>query len=323
MDLRLLFPAIGLWIGVAATFFFTGQDPDPVVRNASSKLVFTLLVLGIAFFVAWLLVIWRMRPVELQSNVLRVRGIFTVFVLLGCVVSALQISAQSSDPLASWINEKPVAQISGVISTEVQTRATSTAAVWKAPEMRVVSLASEEITVGEATYSIELPFTVEVDAGVVIPPPGTSVVITGKLGQSYRYGNFAAGVSSVELIEVVGEPGFVDALAHTMRGGLSTALAGIDDRGGPTRCGPGNWRRVRAPTGAERPNATQRLGALNCSIGRKRCDCVGHGDSGQHAARYPASRSGCPFLRSLGLLRDPGSAPAKCRAGGNHGCNRL
>ncbi|MCH9676626.1 MAG: DNA internalization-related competence protein ComEC/Rec2 [Actinomycetia bacterium] len=237
MDLRLLFPAIGLWIGVAATFFFTGQDPDPVVRNASAKLVFTLLVLGIAVFVAWLLVIWRMRPVELQSNVLRVRGIFTVFVFLGCVVSALQISAQSSDPLASWINEKPVAQISGVISTEVQTRATSTAAVWKAPEMRVVSLASEEITVGEATYSIELPFTVEVDAGVVIPPPGTSVVITGKLGQSYRYGNFAAGVSSVELIEVVGEPGFVDALAHTMRGGLSTALAGIDDRGGPLVAG--------------------------------------------------------------------------------------
>ncbi len=237
MDLRLLFPAIGLWIGVAATFFFTGQDPDPVVRNASAKLVFTLLVLGIAVFVAWLLVIWRMRPVELQSNVLRVRGIFTVFVFLGCVVSALQISAQSSDPLASWINEKPVAQISGVISTEVQTRATSTAAVWKAPEMQVVSLASEEITVGEATYSIELPFTVEVDAGVVIPPPGTSVVITGKLGQSYRYGNFAAGVSSVELIEVVGEPGFVDALAHTMRGGLSTALAGIDDRGGPLVAG--------------------------------------------------------------------------------------
>ena len=242
MDLRLLFPAIGLWIGVAATFFFTGQDPDPVVRNASAKLVFTLLVLGIlvlgiAVFVAWLLSIWRMRPVELQSNVLRVRGIFTVFVFLGCVVSALQISAQSSDPLASWINEKPVAQISGVISTEVQTRATSTAAVWKAPEMQVVSLASEEITVGEATYSIELPFTVEVDAGVVIPPPGTSVVITGKLGQSYRYGNFAAGVSSVELIEVVGEPGFVDALAHTMRGGLSTALAGIDDRGGPLVAG--------------------------------------------------------------------------------------
>jgi competence protein ComEC len=237
MDLRLLFPAIGLWIGVAATFFFTGQDPDPVARNVSAKLVFTLLVLGIAVFVAWLLVIWRMRPVELQSNALRVRGIFTVFVFLGCVVSALQISAQSSDPLASWISEKPVAQISGVISTEVQTRATSTAAVWKAPEMQVVSLASEEITVGEATYSIELPFTVEVDAGVVVPAPGTSVVITGKLGQSYRYGNFAAGVSSVELIEVVGEPGFVDALAHTMRGGLSTALVGIDERGGPLVAG--------------------------------------------------------------------------------------
>ena len=57
-------------------------------------------------------------------------------------------------------------------------------------------------------------------------------MITGKLGRSYRYGDFAAGVSSVTEIEVLAAPGFVDSLAHTMRIGLDDALSGVDKRGG-------------------------------------------------------------------------------------------
>ncbi len=232
MDLRLLFPAAGLWLGVAATFFVTGQDSDPVSRYSHSQLVFMVLVVAVVLLVVVITYFWRVRSGEIGSQVFRARVIFVSFIILGCFVTALQVSAQTSEPLAGWINQKPIAQISGVISTESQTRATSTAAVWKSPEVQVVTLATDVITVGEVAYQIQVPLTVEIEVEVDVPPPGTSVVITGKLGQSYRYGNFAAGVSSVSSIEVIAAPGFIDLLAHTMRAGLRSALSGVNERGG-------------------------------------------------------------------------------------------
>lgn len=232
MDLRLLFPAVGLWLGVATTFFLTGRNPDPIIRNSHAQVALVLVLAGFIILGGVVAYLWLWRPTAFGSQVFRVRGIFLFFALLGCGVTALQISAQTSQPLSEWINQKSVAQITGVISTQAQTRATPIAAVWKSPEIQVVTLATDSITVGEVSYSIEVPVTVEIKAEVVVPPPGSSVVITGKLGQSFRYGNFAAGVSSVSSIEVITGPGFVDSLAQSMRGGLTRALYGVDERGG-------------------------------------------------------------------------------------------
>ena len=232
MDLRLLFPAIALWLGVAVTFFLTGKNPDPVTRNSHAQIAFVIVLTGFIILIAVAAYLRWWRPSEFNSQVFRVRWIFLVFLFLGCGVAALQISAQTSEPLSTWINQKSVAQISGVISTQAQTRATPIAAVWKSPEVQVVTLATDSMRVGEGAYYIEVPVTVEVEAEVVVPPPGSSVVITGKLGRSFRYGNFAAGVSSVSSIEVISAPGFIDSLAASMREGLTRSLIGIDERGG-------------------------------------------------------------------------------------------
>ncbi len=232
MDLRLVFPAVGLWIGVLATFFLTGRNSDPVTRNSLAQVALGLVLAGCVILGATSVYFCLRRPREFGSHAFRVCVIFFFFVLLGCGVTALQISAQTSEPLSGWINQKPMAQISGVISTQAQTRSTPTSLVWKPPEIQVFTLATDSITVGEVSYSIEVPVTVEVEAGVVVPAPGSSVILTGKLGRSYRYGNFAAGVSSVSNIEQISLPGFVDSLAQLMRGGLTRALHGIDERGG-------------------------------------------------------------------------------------------
>lgn len=232
MDLRLLFPAVGLWLGVVTTFFLTGKDSDPVIRNSHAQLVCVIVIVGIGILCVAVVYIRMYRPAEARSQLFRIRGIFLVFVVLGCGVTALQVSAQTSEPLSGWINQKPIAHISGVISTQAQTRATSTAAVWKSPEIQVLTLATDSITVGEVAFLIQVPVTVEVESEVVVPPPGSKVVVTGKLGQSYRYGNFAAGISSVSSIEVIDTPGIVDSIADSMRGGLTQALTGVDERGG-------------------------------------------------------------------------------------------
>lgn len=232
MDLRLISPAIGLWLGVGATFFLTGKNPDPVTRNSHAQIAFLIVLAGCLILIALVAYFRWWRPTELRSQVFRVRWIFFVFLFLGCGVTALQISAQTSEPLSTWLNQKSVAQISGVINTQAQTRATPIAAVWKSPEVQVVTLATDSITVGDMAYRIAVPVTVEFEAEVVVPPPGSSVVITGKLGPSFRYGNFAAGVSSVSSIEVISAPGFVDSLAASMREGLTRSLIGIDERGG-------------------------------------------------------------------------------------------
>jgi competence protein ComEC len=232
MDLRLVFPAAGLWLGVATTFFVIGQDPDPVSRHSDSQRVFLVLAFVVALTVTVVFYYWRLRHSEFGSQPFIACVIFTTFVVLGCFVAALQVNAHTSEPLASWINQKPNAQIRGVISTEVQRRVTSTAAVWKSPEMSVVTVATDLITVNNVSYHIEIPVTVESEVEITVPPPGTLVEITGKLGRSYRYGNFAAGVSSVTQIEVLAVPGFLDLLAHTMRIGLDDALSGVDKRAG-------------------------------------------------------------------------------------------
>lgn len=232
MDLRLVFPAAGLWLGVATTFFVTGQDPDPLSRHSESQRVLLVLAFVVAFTVTVAIYYWRLRPSEFGSQLFIACVIFTTFVILGCFSAALHVHAHTSEPLATWINQKPNAQIRGVISNEVQRRVTSTAAVWKSPEISVVTVATDLITVKNVSYHIEIPMTVESELEITVPPPGTLVVITGKLGRSYRYGNFAAGVSSVTQIEILAAPGFLDSLAHTMRIGLDNALSGVDKRAG-------------------------------------------------------------------------------------------
>lgn len=232
MDLRLLFPAIGLWLGVAATFFLTGKNPDPVIRNSHVQVAFAIVLGGCVVLIAVLTYFRWLRPAEFESQKFKIHVIFAIFIIIGVGVTALQINAQTSAPLSTWINQKSLAQVSGVISTQAQTRASPIAAVWKSPEIQVVTLSTDSITVGDATYRIAVPVTVEFEAEVVVPRPGSSVVIEGKLGQSYRYGNFAAGMNSVSIIEVVSAPGFLDSLADAMRGGLTRALIGVDQRGG-------------------------------------------------------------------------------------------
>ena len=129
MDLRLVFPAAGLWLGVATTFFVTGQDPDPLSRHSESQRVLLVLAFVVAFTVTVAIYYWRLRPSEFGSQLFIACVIFTTFVILGCFSAALHVHAHTSEPLATWINQKPNAQIRGVISNEVQRRVTSTAAM--------------------------------------------------------------------------------------------------------------------------------------------------------------------------------------------------
>ena len=58
------------------------------------------------------------------------------------------------------------------------------------------------------------------------------MILTGKLGNSFRYGNFAAAITGVADIRSVSQPGVVDSMADSMRNGLREALMGIDPRSG-------------------------------------------------------------------------------------------
>ena len=69
MDLRLVFPAAGLWLGVATTFFVTGQDPDPVSRHSESER--RIAGPGLCCCAGWgsrIIYYWRLRPSEFGSQ---------------------------------------------------------------------------------------------------------------------------------------------------------------------------------------------------------------------------------------------------------------
>lgn len=221
MDLRLVIPALCIWSGSALAFFFTGFDAGVYERHDRAGLVVVLA--GIAF-VLGSPIIFLCRHYQIRIMI----GIGGVAIAAGALAAGMNVSTQTESPLSEWIIKKSSVTVTGVVTTEPHRKATSAGAVWKTPSVQQFTLASTTI----ASLPIEMPLSVEVSPVAVVPAVGTSVVVEGTLGESFRYGNFAAALNSVDRIDSVAPPGLIDSLANSMREGLRSSLQGIDPNSG-------------------------------------------------------------------------------------------
>lgn len=221
MDLRLVIPALGIWCGAGICYLVTGFNAGVNERHdrAGQALLVGVVSIVIGLVIA---ILYRSQPVHM------VIAIGVTAIAGGVIVAAMNVSAQTAPPLSDWITDKSRVVVIGVVTTEANNKATSAGEVWKTPVVQQFTLASTFVD----SRSIEVPISVEVSPTTVIPSVGTAVIVEGRLGESYRYGNFAAALNGVERIDVISQPGFVDSLANSMRNGLRESLVGIDPNSG-------------------------------------------------------------------------------------------
>ena len=227
MDLRLVIPALGIWCGAALGYVLTGFNAGVVERHerAGQALVLGGLAVVLGLVVAFL---GRHHPGYLVS------AIGLTAIAGGVIAAAVNVSAHTASPLSDWITDKSKVVVAGIITTEPDNKTTSAGAVWKTPVVQHFTLASTFIASQSINVPvfIEVPISIEVSPTDVVPAVGTAVIVEGKLGESFRYGNFAAALNGVEQIRSTAPPGFVDSLANSMRTGLQESLEGIDPNSG-------------------------------------------------------------------------------------------
>lgn len=229
MDLRLVVPAVGVWIGAALAFFATGLGSSALDRHDRAQLT---LLIG-AFLVVCCGALFVAVIASGRHNYRIVIGTLGIAAAgAGLVVASFHVSHQTSFPLAQWIEGNNRVVVLGEVTTEPRTRVTSAGAVWKPAQVQELTLESRFISTPDQAVYMTVPISLEFDLGAAAYPPGTMIEVTGELGQSVRYGNFAAALGDISEVVVVAQPGPVNSLAHSMREGLRESLVGVDPRSG-------------------------------------------------------------------------------------------
>ena len=225
MDLRLVVPALGVWLGAAIAFFVTGLGATPFDRHDRAQA--TLLIGALVLIAAVASAIAYRRSRLISVAILGV-GAFAS----GLLVAAAHVGYQTSQPLAQWIDGKEKVVIFGEITNEPRVRNTAAGAVWKPAQLNEVTLDSSVISTPEHVLEISVPISLELAVTDVTPPPGSFVQVAGEIGQSFRYGNFAAALTETSQISVIDHPGPINTMAKAMREGLRNSLEGINPRSG-------------------------------------------------------------------------------------------
>lgn len=219
MDIRLVIPAAGVWLGSAGCYWVTGLADGPVGRHDRAHFLLVLTVVMVILALSITLLIRRSRAGVAV-------GVAVVALSIGVGVAAWNIAAQTRSPISDWIMESASVDVVAVVTTEP--RRVSTSVAWKTPEVQQVTVASTSID----AEPVQILLTVDIPPSVTVPPVGSHVVVSGKLGESFRYGNFAAALNGVDHITVVGSPGWIDIVAQSMRSGLRESLRGLDPNAG-------------------------------------------------------------------------------------------
>ena len=221
MDLRLVIPALGVWFGAAITYFSTGVNAGVFERHDRAGIA---LISGVTVLVLGLVITYLRRGHPMHVVI----AIGVAAIASGAIAASVNVSAHTDSPISEWISDKQKVVVTGVVTTEPVAKTTSAQAVWKTPVVQQFTLATTTIS----SEAIQLPISIEVSPTCDIPAVGTAVVVEGTLGESYRYGNFAAALNGVESINVSATPGLIDSVANSMRNGLRDSLIGIDPNSG-------------------------------------------------------------------------------------------
>ncbi len=225
IDGRLLLPAITAWLGaILAGVAILHAESDRHGRAIA------IAVISVAALVTLVVV----RLTSVAAGLLRRASVTLALAtfLIGALAAALHWSSTSAEPLASWVRNRATATTSAVVAGEAVRRTLSGGPAWQPRARLEVPLVATGISSRGVTLAVDVPIVLRLADGSAVPPPGSQVVVSGRLGP-VPSGVAAAGyVTPARDVLVVGEPGWIHEWAHGMRVGLRTALDGTSADGG-------------------------------------------------------------------------------------------
>jgi len=217
IDARLLIPAGTAWAGAAASLTFLGSVTDLHERHARSLHVVLILV---ALVLVCSIGLWihRAQPWVPAASA----GVIGLTV--GVLAATAQVYALTADPLAGWVSTRATAVVTGVVGEEPMTRVNSFAAPWESAHSSSVRFATSSVEVRNDLIHVDVPMVLRTSEPELVPPPGSVVRLTGRLGPAGPLRHAAANLSVSGPIEVLAAPGFIDAAADTMRQALRASV---------------------------------------------------------------------------------------------------
>jgi competence protein ComEC len=218
VDGRLLLPAGGAWAGAAVSLVGLGAVPEIVSRHHWAVWILIGCVGGLAIGAGF---VWIFRDRRWCAPFVAV----SAGVVVGVIAATAQVMALTADPLGGWISERRSATIIGVIADEPQTRVNTMAAPWEGAQRTTVRMATSQIAVRGDIVKVHVPVVIRVDDVDGIPPPGTFVLVSGRLAPTNPLRHAAANVIADGPMAVIAAPGIVDRMTTAMRSGLRSAVA--------------------------------------------------------------------------------------------------
>jgi competence protein ComEC len=226
LDARLLAPAAGLWIGAAATGLVLDRVPQLEQRYDLARIG---LLIALATLIGALLALvvlvrngWRARS-HREGAIAMSIGLGAV--LAGVAAACLPVVSSTAPPIGGWIDGRVTAIVEGVVTGESVTRD----GVPDRPDRpwTEVRMRASRITARGSQHAVDLSILVRADGDSRSPPPGSVVVVTGRLAPiPLRTGIAASLALGSGDWEVRAQPGTLDTAAHDMRVGLRQSLAG-------------------------------------------------------------------------------------------------
>ena len=213
IDGRLAVPAAAAWAGAVLVTIAVQVDPLP-----SQRYRLALIAAGVAIAVATAIGLRFAHNLALGLLIALGLG-------LGGASAGLQVAALTADPVADWVERRATVTLTGVVTTDPVIRTRSAAAIWQPSRTAEIRLATSTGAARGTGARVEVPVRVRLPVEASIPPPGSSVTVTGRLAPS-RQPDTAAILIADNAILVNAPPGPLDAAANAMRAGLRQSVSG-------------------------------------------------------------------------------------------------
>jgi competence protein ComEC len=196
-DARLLFPAIGIWVGCASAQLFYGTPAT---------------ILLIATFVMTLIFLVKRKSYFLQ--------LFCLSLFLGGVISGIHEEALHRDLFLS-LKDSSIG-VSGVVTTDPQLSKSKIRGDFRTPQSATFYLRTKEVN----RQAIRVPILVSTASDVANLIPGTKIIFYGKVSD-YRLNNASAFIFAKSELRIMSKPNRISRLTFKMRGALRDCLQGL------------------------------------------------------------------------------------------------
>jgi len=208
---RILAPAAAVW-GGALTIELIAKANIGNVHGLST----VMLIAAPTILIASLVIAWRFTALRTSWWPAAVAG-----AALGALAASIHVGALMGDPLAGWASQHRTAEVTGVVASEGVPVLSNRGRLWQQAPQLQWQLSTSTVTVRGEPWRIELPVQV---VGSVRPPPiGALVSLSGQLSTG-QLPVTAARVRLTSDVQVLRDPGPIDAVANAMRAGLRRAL---------------------------------------------------------------------------------------------------